>query len=92
MLTVAQKIEHLRKLGLDGDMTEIEKMYSGKEFSTKDEEYKKLLQLSKKYCMRFTELSGLKAKTKTCSLTGSIPPPTYSPPCRKLQEKVKRFL
>lgn len=64
MLTVAQKIEHLRKLGLDGDMTEIEKMYSGKEFSTKDEEYKKLLQLSKKYCMRFTELSGMIAKSK----------------------------
>lgn len=64
MLTVTQKIEHLRKLGLDGDMTEIEKMYSGKEFSTKDEEYKKLLELSKKYCLRFTELSGLIAKSK----------------------------
>ena len=65
MLTVEQKIEHLRKLGLDGDMTEIEKMYSGKEFSIHNDEYKKLLELSKKYCLRFTELSGLIAKAKT---------------------------
>ena len=33
MLTVEQKIEHLRKLGLNGNMTEIEKMYSGREFN-----------------------------------------------------------
>lgn len=65
MLTVKQKIEHLRKLGLDGDMTEIEKMYSGKEFDIHDDEYKKLIELSKKYCLRFTELSGLIAKAKT---------------------------
>ena len=63
MLTVFQKIEHLRKLGLDGDMTEIKKMYSGKEFNTRDEEYKKLIELSKKYCVRYTELSGLIAKS-----------------------------
>lgn len=65
MLTVEQKIEHLRKLGLDGDMTEIEKMYSGQEFNVHDEEYRKLLELSKTYCSRFTELSGLIAKAKT---------------------------
>ena len=45
-------------------MTEIEKMYTGKEFNTKDNEYKKLLELSKKYCLRFTELSGLITKKK----------------------------
>lgn len=65
MLRVEQKIEHLRKLGLDGNMTEIEKMYSGKEFNIHDDEYKRLLELSKKYCLRFTELSGLIAKAKT---------------------------
>lgn len=65
MLTVEQKIEHLRKLGLDGDMTQIEKMYSGKEFNIRDTKYKRLLELSKKYCLRFTELSGLIAKAKS---------------------------
>lgn len=63
MLTVEQKIEHLRKLGLDGNMKEIEKMYNGEEFNTNDPEYKKLLMLSKKYCMRFTELSSLIAQS-----------------------------
>lgn len=65
MLTVEQKIEHLRKLGLDSDMTEIEKMYRGKEFNIHDDAYKKLLELSQKYCIRFTQLSGLIAKAKT---------------------------
>lgn len=64
MLTAEQKIEHLRKLGLNGNMTEIEKMYNGIEFDVHDKEYKKLLELSKKYCLRFTELSGLIAKEK----------------------------
>lgn len=65
MLSVEQKIEHLRKLGLSGDMTEIEKMYGGQEFNANDEEYQKLLELSKKYCLRFTELSGCIAKAKS---------------------------
>lgn len=65
MLSPEQKIEHLRNLGLDGDMTEIEKMYEGKEFNIQDKEYKKLIELSKKYCVRFTELSGLMAKAKS---------------------------
>ena len=64
MLTVEEKIEHLRKIGLDGDMTEIKKMYSGEEFNPNTEMYKKLVEMSKKYCLRFTELSGLIAKTK----------------------------
>lgn len=65
MLTVEQKIAHLRKLGIDGDMTEIGKMYSGKEFDVHDEQYKQLLELSKKYCLRFTELSGLISTAKS---------------------------
>ena len=65
MITVEQKIQHLRKLGLDGDLTEIEKMYRGEKFDTRDEEYNKLLKLSKQYCMRFTELSGLISKSKS---------------------------
>lgn len=65
MITVEQKIQHLRKLGIDGDLTEIEKMYKGEKFDTRDEEYNKLLKLSKQYCMRFTELSGLIGKSKS---------------------------
>ena len=55
MLTVEQKIEHLNKLGVNGNLEEIEKMYRGKEFCTNNLEYKKLLELSRKYCIRFTE-------------------------------------
>lgn len=65
MVTVEQKIEHLRKLGLTGDLSEIAKMYRGEEFDSKDVEYQKLLALSKSYCQRFTELSGLIAVAKT---------------------------
>lgn len=64
MLSVEEKIEHLRKLGLEGDMTEIKNMYSGKEFSIDDPQYRELIELSKKYCLRFTELSGLIAKSQ----------------------------
>lgn len=65
MLTVTEKIKHLQKLGLNGDMSEIEKMYSGKEFNVHDLEYQKLVALSQKYCLRFTELSSLIATSKT---------------------------
>ena len=65
MLTVQQKLEHLRTLGIDGNLSEIEKMYEGKEFDIHDSEYKKLLELSKKYCIRFTELSSLISKAQT---------------------------
>ena len=33
MLTVAQKIEHLRKIGFTCDLTEVEKFYAGKQFN-----------------------------------------------------------
>lgn len=65
MLTVKQKIEHLNKLGLNGNLEEIEKMYRGEEFCTRNPEYKKLLELSRKYCIRFTELSTLISTAKT---------------------------
>ena len=52
MLTVEQKIKHLNNLGLNGDMTEIKKMYSGEKFDANDKEYKQLLELSKQYCRR----------------------------------------
>lgn len=65
MLTVEQKIEHLKYLGLNGDMTEVEKMYRGEEFNIHDDMYRKLLELSKKYCIRFTELSGLIGKSES---------------------------
>lgn len=65
MLTIQQKLEHLRTLGIDGNLSEIEKMYEGKEFDIHNSEYKKLLELSKKYCIRFTELSSLISKAQT---------------------------
>ena len=65
MASVEYKLAHLKKLGLNGDLSEIEKMYNGEEFSRYDEEYGKLLEVSKKYCLRFTELSGLLTKSKS---------------------------
>ena len=65
MLTIDEKIKHLQNLGFDGDLKEIEKMYKGQSFNAYDLEYRKLLELSKEYCMRFTELSGLIAKSST---------------------------
>ena len=65
MLTVKQKIEHLNKLGLNGNLEEIEKMYRGEQGCTRNPEYKKLLELSRKYCIRFTELSTLISTAKT---------------------------
>lgn len=64
MLTVEKKINHLRELGIRGNMTEIEKMYRGQNFNTKDETYQKVLKLSKEYCLKFTNLSGLISTAK----------------------------
>ena len=47
MLNTKQKIEHLRKLGFNGDFEQIERMYNGEKFDVRDEEYRRLLQLSK---------------------------------------------
>ena len=65
MLNTNQKIEHLRKLGFNGDFEQIERMYNGEKFDVRDEEYRRLLQLSKEYCMRFTQLSELISRAKS---------------------------
>lgn len=65
MLNTNQKIEHLKKLGLNGDFEQIERMYNGEKFDVRDEEYRRLLQLSKEYCMRFTQLSELISRAKS---------------------------
>ena len=65
MLNTKQKIEHLRKLGFNGDFEQIERMYNGEKFDVRDEEYRRLLQLSKEYCMRFTQLSELISRAKS---------------------------
>ena len=54
MLNTNQKIEHLRNLGFNGDFEQIERMYNGEKFDVRDEEYRRLLQLSKEYCMKNT--------------------------------------
>lgn len=56
MITIEQKINHLKSLGLEGDFTEVKKMYEGKPFDTSDPLYKKVVELSEKYC---DELSSL---------------------------------
>jgi acetyltransferase-like isoleucine patch superfamily enzyme len=63
MLTVKQKLEHLQKIGFNGDLSEIEKMYKGEKFDRNNKEYQRLVLLSEKYCARFTELSGLIARS-----------------------------
>ena len=65
MVTVDEKIKHLQNLGFDGDLSEIENMYKGQCFNAYDSEYRRLLEVSKEYCMRFTELSGLIAKSRS---------------------------
>ena len=65
MLNTNQKIEHLKKLGFNGDFEQIERMYNGEKFDVRDEEYRRLLQLSKEYCMRFTQLSELISRAKS---------------------------
>jgi len=54
MLT-EEKVEHLKKLGLKGDFSEIEKLYNGKPFDSNDPMIKKLLSLSEKLCKEYDE-------------------------------------
>lgn len=65
MLSVEEKIKHLKNLRLDGDFTEISKMYNGKEFNKNDPMYRELVVLSREKCIRFTQLSGLISKEKS---------------------------
>ena len=46
MLTITQKIEHLRKHGFSGNMAEVEKFYAGEKFNADDANMQKLIQFS----------------------------------------------
>lgn len=67
MLTLSDQINHLKKLGFTGDLTEIKKMYEGKPFDKNDKEYLKLVGLSKRLCKDYSEL--LSIPTKDLSAT-----------------------
>ena len=58
MFSIQQKLEHLKTLGINGNLAEIEKMYKGESFNTYDANYQKLLTISKKLCNEFNTLSG----------------------------------
>ncbi len=57
MLSVEEKIEHLKQLGIEGDMTQVKKMYSGDWFKLKDYAYQQLIYMSKKLCEEYNMLS-----------------------------------
>lgn len=57
MLSVDEKIEHLKEIGIDGDMSEVKKMYSGEWFKVNDYAYQQLIRMSKKLCAEYTQLS-----------------------------------
>ena len=59
MFTPEQKIEHLKKLGFDGDLSEIYKLYSNKPFNVDDKNYRKLVAVSKDLCDEYTNLMAL---------------------------------
>lgn len=56
MFTPEQKIQHLKKIGFDGDLTEIYKLYSGQPFNSQDENYQKLVSYSHSLCDEYTHL------------------------------------
>ena len=58
MFSVEEKINHLKKLGFEGNLDEIKKMYSGENFNPSDENYKKLVKLSHNLCNEFNQMSG----------------------------------
>jgi len=51
------KIDHLKKLGLTGDFSQIELLYQGEDFNTSDETYQKLIKLSEKKCAYLDKLN-----------------------------------
>ena len=57
MFSVEEKIEHLKKLGFTGDLTEVEKMYAGEKFNPQDPNYQKLIKMSQDLCDEFSQLS-----------------------------------
>ena len=56
MLTVAQKIEHLRKIGFTCDLTEVEKFYAGKQFNQQDANVQKLVQYSQNLWSEYSRI------------------------------------
>ena len=56
MLTVTQKIEHLKSLGFSGDMTEIEKFYAGQSFNQNDQNVQNLIQYSTNLWQEFSQV------------------------------------
>jgi len=68
MFTPEQKIQHLKNLGFEGDLSEILKMYLQQPFNVHDKNYQKLLKYSYKLCKEYSELSAfLKNENKEIS-------------------------
>ena len=69
MLTVAQKIEHLKKLGFTGDLTEVEKFYLGQKFQQNDLNLQELIKFSielwKEYSLILKKIPSTVGKEKT---------------------------
>lgn len=51
-----EKIEHLKNLGFNGDLTQIENYYQGKSVKLDDENFAKLLDLSQKLCKEYNTI------------------------------------
>ncbi len=68
MLSVEQKIEHLKKLGFVGDFTEVRKFYAGQEFNQSDSNIEKLIRFSEElwneYSFILKELPCVKSAEK----------------------------
>ena len=58
MYSVNKKIEHLKKLGFYGDLSEIVKLYNGEPFNPNDKNIVKLIDESKKYCVEYSNVLG----------------------------------
>jgi len=56
MFTPEQKIKHLKNLGFGGDLSQIYNLYCGKPFDANDQNYQKLVLLSKQLCDEYTKL------------------------------------
>lgn len=57
MMSVDEKIQHLKNIGITGDFSEIRNMYQGLPFNTEDSVYKKIIEVSWELCNEFTRLS-----------------------------------
>ena len=56
MFSPEQKIQHLKSLGFDGDLSQIYNLYCGKPFNVNDPNYQKLVNLSYQLCDEYTKL------------------------------------